>query len=120
LRCRTKWGIPYRGSTSERQLIGEWQLVRGHSSLGHELREGHGHLVRETTEVLVLQLLLELVCSSEKVLHDAGSEGSSVYPHVRIGRWRKPTRPNHIWLLWHELLCWIDEATTHLVCNVNW
>jgi hypothetical protein len=114
LRCCTKQGIPSRGSTTE------WQLICGHSSLGHELREGHGHLVRETAKVLVLHLLLELVCSGKQVLHDAGSEGSSVYPHVRMGRWRKPTRPNHVRLLWQELLCWIDEAAAHLICKMNW
>jgi len=71
LRCCTEQGIPHRGSTTE------WQLICGHSSLGHELPEGHGHLVRETAKVLVLHLLLELVCSSKEVLHD-GSKGSSV------------------------------------------
>ena len=51
------------------------------------------------TEVLVLELLLELVGSCKEALYDVGSECGSIYPHVRMRRLWKSTRPNHIRLL---------------------
>lgn len=52
----TKWRVQWWSAT-------KWHRICRHSSLGHELRKGHRHLVWEATEVLVLKRLLELVGS---------------------------------------------------------